>query len=44
MKNIDSHIQPKYYLKGFLAAKKDEIYDDFLFVYKKGMPFKTDGI
>jgi hypothetical protein len=31
-------------LKGFLAAKKDEIYDDFLFVYKKGMPFKTDGI
>jgi hypothetical protein len=43
MKSIDSHIQPKYFLKGFLANKKIANYDDFLFVYKKGMPFKTDG-
>lgn len=43
MTNIDSHIQPKYYLKGFLAAKEDPKHADSLFVYKKGMPFKTDG-
>ena len=43
MKNINSHIQPQYFLKGFLATKKDVNHDDFLFVYRKGFPFKTDG-
>jgi len=43
MANIDSHIQPKHYLKGFLAAKEDPKHSDSLFVYKKGMSFKTDG-
>ncbi len=43
MKNIDSHIQPKYFLKGFLATKKEANHDDYLFVYRKGMPFKTEG-
>lgn len=43
MKSIDSHIQPKYFLKGFLADKKVATHADYLFVYKKGMPFKTDG-
>ena len=43
MNSIKSHIQPKYFLKGFLATKKVASHDDFLFVYRKGMPFKTDG-
>ncbi len=43
MKNIKSHIQPQYFLRGFLATKKEANHDDFLFVYKKGFPFKTDG-
>ena len=43
MKSIDSHIQPKYFLKGFLATKKEANHNDSLFVYKKGLPFKVDG-
>jgi len=44
MANIDSHIQPKHYLKGFLAAKEGPKHCDSLFVYTKGMPYKTDGL
>lgn len=40
---MDSHIQPRYFLKGFLTAKKEKNHDDSLFVYEKGKPFKTDG-
>jgi hypothetical protein len=43
MTSINSHIQPKYYLRGFLAAKENPKHADSLFVYKKGMPFKTEG-
>lgn len=43
MVSLDSHIQPKFYLKGFLAPKDDPIHNDSVFVYKKGMPLKTEG-
>lgn len=43
MRSIDSHIQPRFFLKGFAAQKQEENHDDFLYVYKKGFPFKTDG-
>lgn len=43
MKSINSHLQPRYYLKGFLAPKTDPGHDDYLFVYKKGMPYRSDG-
>lgn len=43
MPSVKSHIQPKHYLKGFLAAKEDPRHSDSLYVYKKGMAFKTDG-
>lgn len=43
MKNIDSHIQPQYFLKGFLAKKKEDHHDNFLFVYEKGNSYKIDG-
>ena len=43
MKSIKSHLQPRHYLKGFLAAKTDTDHDDYLFVYKKGMPHRSDG-
>lgn len=40
---MKSHIQPQHFLGGFTASKKEVNHDDFLFVYKKGMPFKNDG-
>jgi Protein of unknown function (DUF4238) len=43
MSNIDSHIQPKKFLRGFIAKKENEKHNDFLFVYKKGLPFKING-
>lgn len=43
MKNIDSHLQPKFFLKGFLAPKELEHHNESVFVYKKGIPFKTEG-
>ncbi len=40
---IKSHIQPQKYLKGFLAPKENELHNDSVYVYKKGMPFQTEG-
>lgn len=40
---IRSHIQPQAYLKGFLSKKETEDENDTIFVYKKGMPYKTDS-
>jgi hypothetical protein len=43
MSSVKSHIQPKFFLKGFLAKKDNPKHADCLYVYKKGVPFKTDG-
>lgn len=40
---IKSHIQPQAYLKGFLSKKEAEDKNDKIFVYKKGMPYRTDS-
>lgn len=40
---MKSHIQPQYFLKGFLAKKEQAHEADSVFVYKKGKPFKTEG-
>jgi hypothetical protein len=43
MKSIKSHIQPQFFLKGFLVDKEKDNYSDSLFIYRKNIPFKTDG-
>jgi hypothetical protein len=43
MKSIKSHIQPQFFLKGFLAAREKDNHSDSLFIYKKNIPFKADG-
>lgn len=41
--SVKSHIQPQYFLKGFLATKENPLQNDDVFVYTKGMPFRAEG-